>query len=101
MMESTGTREEPFPAPSKQATGTVNGIATEVSCINFADKIVLTISQDGRLSQWVGSGGVVLFFLRHVLIRYSRSKFLSRPRRQLSWRWLCQGLSYLHCPLFT
>lgn len=60
MMESTEIREEPFPAPSKQATGTVNGVETEVSCTNFADKILLTISQDGRLSQWVCLGGFVL-----------------------------------------
>lgn len=52
-MEMAETREEPFPAPSKQASGTVNGIATEVCSINFADKIMLTISQDGRLSQWI------------------------------------------------
>ncbi|ROW09106.1 hypothetical protein VPNG_05725 [Cytospora leucostoma] len=52
-MDSSDTRDEPFPAPSKEAIGTVNGIETEVSCINFADKILLTISQDGRLSQWI------------------------------------------------
>lgn len=46
-------REEPFPAPSKLANGTVNGVPTQVSCTNFADKILLTISQEGRLSQWV------------------------------------------------
>lgn len=53
MMEPAETREEPFPAPSKQASGLVNGITTEVCSMNFADKIMLTISQDGRLSQWV------------------------------------------------
>lgn len=53
MMDTSDTRDEPFPASSKEAIGTVNGIETEVSCINFADKILLTISQDGRLSQWV------------------------------------------------
>lgn len=53
MMELEETREEPYPAPSKQASGLVNGIATEVCSLNFADKIMLTISQDGRLSQWV------------------------------------------------
>lgn len=50
---STDVREEPFPAPSKLANGTVNGVPTQVSCTNFADKILLTISQEGRLSQWV------------------------------------------------
>ncbi len=46
-------REDPFPAPSKQASGTIDGIATEAAAVRFADKILLTISQDGRLSQWV------------------------------------------------
>ncbi len=31
----------------------MNGVATEVSTMSFSDKIVITISQDGRLSQWV------------------------------------------------
>ncbi|KUI52653.1 Proteasome assembly chaperone 3 [Cytospora mali] len=53
MMDTSDIREEPFPAPSKQASGTVNGIATEVCSTNFEDKIMLTISQDGRLSQWI------------------------------------------------
>ena len=46
-------RQEAFPAPSKHATGLVNGVETEVSSINFSDKIMVTISQDGRLAQWV------------------------------------------------
>ncbi|CAN8095467.1 unnamed protein product [Discula destructiva] len=52
-MASIDVREESFPAPSRQANGEVNGIPTEVSSISFADKIVVTISQDGRLAQWV------------------------------------------------
>jgi len=43
----------PFPAPMKQAAGLVNGTQTEVSSIYFADKVLVTISQGGRLSQWV------------------------------------------------
>lgn len=54
-MSETAVREEPFPAPSKQATGLVNGVETEVSSMNFSDKIMVTISQGGRLAQWVGS----------------------------------------------
>jgi proteasome assembly chaperone 3 len=42
-----------FPAPSKQAAGLVNGTPTDVSSVYFADKILITISQEGRLSQWV------------------------------------------------
>jgi hypothetical protein len=46
-------RQEAFPAPSKHATGLVNGVETEVSSTSFSDKIMVTISQDGRLPQWV------------------------------------------------
>ncbi|KAE9374140.1 hypothetical protein N431DRAFT_404664 [Stipitochalara longipes BDJ] len=42
-----------FPAPSKQAAGLVNGTPTDVSSVYFADKILITISQGGRLSQWI------------------------------------------------
>jgi proteasome assembly chaperone 3 len=48
-----GTKPTPFPAASKQAAGLVNGTQTDVSSIYFADKIMITISQGGRLSQWV------------------------------------------------
>ncbi|KZF21340.1 hypothetical protein L228DRAFT_249149 [Xylona heveae TC161] len=43
----------PFPAPARHASGTVGGISTEVMCMQFADKILITISQGGRLAQWV------------------------------------------------
>jgi proteasome assembly chaperone 3 len=46
-------RQEAFPAPSRLATGLVNGVETEVSSVSFSDKIMVTISQDGRLAQWV------------------------------------------------
>lgn len=43
----------PFPAPSKQAAGDINGVKTDVTCISFSDKIMITITQHGRLAQWV------------------------------------------------
>ena len=43
-----------YPAITKQAAGTVNGIPTDVTCVEFADKILVTITQGGRLAQWVG-----------------------------------------------
>lgn len=43
----------PFPASTKQAAGNVNGVQTEVVYIEFADKILVTISQKGRLAHWV------------------------------------------------
>jgi proteasome assembly chaperone 3 len=47
------TETSPFPAATKQAAGLVNGVHTDVASIFFADKILITISQGGRLSQWV------------------------------------------------
>ncbi|KAB5562995.1 hypothetical protein GE09DRAFT_1219578 [Coniochaeta sp. 2T2.1] len=52
-MAEVDIRQEAFPAPSKRATGLVNGVETEVSSISFSDKIMVTISQEGRLAQWV------------------------------------------------
>jgi len=52
-MADPEARDEPFPASSKQVTGTVNSIQTEVARMNFSDKILITISQGGRLAQWV------------------------------------------------
>ncbi|KAK7414702.1 hypothetical protein QQX98_006470 [Neonectria punicea] len=64
-MQSTDIREESFPAPAREASGLVNGIPTEVTSTSFSDKILITISQEGRLSQWIqvplsgSSGGMV------------------------------------------
>ena len=52
-MEDAGVKEEPFPAKTKQAVGTVGGIQTEATAMSFKDKYLVTISQGGRLSQWV------------------------------------------------
>lgn len=43
----------PFPAATKQAAGVVNGVLTDVMVINFSDKILVVISQRGRLAHWV------------------------------------------------
>lgn len=50
---SENVTKSPFPAATKQASGTVNGTSTAVSSMYFSDKILITISQAGRLSQWV------------------------------------------------
>lgn len=42
-----------FPAPSKSASGSVGGIPTQVQALNFADKLLITVSQVGRLNHWV------------------------------------------------
>ncbi|PHH77108.1 hypothetical protein CDD80_932 [Ophiocordyceps camponoti-rufipedis] len=46
-------RPEDFPVPSRHASGLVAGIPTEATALSFADRILLTISQQGRLSQWI------------------------------------------------
>ena len=43
-----------YPATTKQAAGHINGVLTDVMSTAFADKILITITQDGRLAQWVG-----------------------------------------------
>ncbi len=43
----------PFPATTRQLAGEVNGVKTDIMHMSFADKIMITITQNGRLSQWV------------------------------------------------
>ncbi|KAL4898576.1 hypothetical protein BDV59DRAFT_6406 [Aspergillus ambiguus] len=43
----------PFPAATKQAAGVVKGIQTDVMRISFSDRILITISQKGRLGHWL------------------------------------------------
>ncbi|KAJ5173816.1 uncharacterized protein N7500_001747 [Penicillium coprophilum] len=43
----------PFPATTKQVVGLVNGTQTDVGIMNFSDKIMVTISQAGRLGHWL------------------------------------------------
>lgn len=54
----------PFPASTKQVAGHVEGVKTEVMVINFSDKIMLTVTQEGRLSHWVREGPPHLNWLR-------------------------------------
>ena len=44
----------PFPAPTKQAAAEINGVKTDVMYTSFADRIMITITQNGKLGQWVG-----------------------------------------------
>ncbi|KAI0433068.1 hypothetical protein F5Y09DRAFT_109076 [Xylaria sp. FL1042] len=52
-MEPDRIIEEAFPAASKHETGQIDGIATEATTLFFADRILLTLCQQGRLSQWI------------------------------------------------
>lgn len=45
--------ESPFPAATKQAARIIDGIPTDCTVVSFADKIIITLTQDGRLAQWV------------------------------------------------
>ncbi|KAL8743991.1 MAG: hypothetical protein Q9190_003711 [Brigantiaea leucoxantha] len=42
-----------FPAVTKQAAGYVDGVPTDVMSMFFADKIMVTVTQGGRLAQWI------------------------------------------------
>ena len=52
-MADTQVLQSPYPASTKRAAGKVDGVDTDVMVVGFADKIVITISQQGRLAQWV------------------------------------------------
>ncbi|KAI2633871.1 hypothetical protein GGS21DRAFT_518996 [Xylaria nigripes] len=52
-MESVEIINEPFPARSKHATGQIDGLYTEATAVFFADRILVTLCQEGRLSQWI------------------------------------------------
>lgn len=43
----------PFPVRSKHAANAIEGIQTEATAMYFADKIILTLAQEGRLAHWV------------------------------------------------
>ncbi|KAF1827486.1 uncharacterized protein K489DRAFT_427834 [Dissoconium aciculare CBS 342.82] len=42
-----------FPAQTQSTSRKVNNVVTEAMTISFSDKIMVTISQAGRLSHWV------------------------------------------------
>ncbi|KAF5015685.1 hypothetical protein F66182_12891 [Fusarium sp. NRRL 66182] len=43
----------PFPAQTKQVAGKINGVLTDVLSIGFSDRILVTVSQEGRLAHWL------------------------------------------------
>ena len=42
-----------YPVQMKEASGKVGGIPTDIKATFFSDNILLTISQAGKLGQWV------------------------------------------------
>jgi hypothetical protein len=85
-MAEGNVKEEPFPAPSRREAGLVDGIETEITKTNFSDKIMITLSQGGRLAQWVGAWAW-FYYLKFAADIMSRSKSLSRSHRRQTWTW--------------
>jgi hypothetical protein len=48
-----GIARAPFPARTTTATQDVGDIPTTITATRFSDKLLVTISQDGRLAIWV------------------------------------------------
>jgi hypothetical protein len=42
-----------YPAKTKKVAAQINGMLTEVMVISFSDRTMVSISQEGRLAQWV------------------------------------------------
>lgn len=55
--------DSPYPARTRQAAREVNGVKTDVTSISFSDRIMITITQQGRLAQWVGAQSFCPAFL--------------------------------------
>jgi len=51
--QASGAEFSSYPAPSQSVSATITGIPTTVTRIYFSDKILVTVSQAGRLNHWV------------------------------------------------
>ena len=43
----------PYPARTKTATVAIKQTETTATMVNFADKMLITVTQNGRLAHWV------------------------------------------------
>ncbi|KAH7089608.1 hypothetical protein FB567DRAFT_306257 [Paraphoma chrysanthemicola] len=43
----------PYPARTKTSAASIRGLETVATAVNFADKILITVTQNGRLAHWV------------------------------------------------
>ncbi|CAF9911516.1 MAG: hypothetical protein HETSPECPRED_000358 [Heterodermia speciosa] len=57
-----------YPSTTKRAAGMINHVLTEVHATYFLDKIMVLISQEGRLAQWI-----------HVPLEGSSSSISEQP----------------------
>jgi proteasome assembly chaperone 3 len=48
-----GTARTPFPASTTTTTTDIGDIPTTITATRFSDKLLVTISQDGKLAIWV------------------------------------------------
>ncbi|TKX27698.1 hypothetical protein C1H76_0125 [Elsinoe australis] len=53
MDSNAGPIPSPFPARSRTTSSTIASIPTTVTSVLFTDKILLTVSQAGRINHWV------------------------------------------------
>jgi proteasome assembly chaperone 3 len=42
-----------YPARTKTSSSSIKGLQTTATTVNFADKILITVTQNGRLAHWV------------------------------------------------
>lgn len=52
-MESAGPSDSRYPATTKRAAGYIKDVPTDAMVVGFADKLLITVTQAGRLAQWV------------------------------------------------
>ncbi|EMC96249.1 hypothetical protein BAUCODRAFT_467782 [Baudoinia panamericana UAMH 10762] len=52
-MESTTVEPATFPALTKTSSGIANNLLTVVTSISFSDKLLITVTQAGKLAHWV------------------------------------------------
>ncbi|KAI5854829.1 hypothetical protein BZA05DRAFT_392692 [Tricharina praecox] len=51
-MESAGAIDSRYPATTKRAAGYIKDVPTDAMVVGFADKLLITVTQAGRLAQW-------------------------------------------------
>jgi proteasome assembly chaperone 3 len=50
-----------YPAHTKTSSASIKGLQTTATAVNFADKILVTVTQDGRLAHWVHEPRISIF----------------------------------------
>ena len=83
-----------YPATTKQAAAIIDGVLTIAASTLFTDKIMITITQDGRLAQWVFQRSVN--YPNHLV--YTKScKSLDPCRPRYIQSQLCRSTSPIGC----